>query len=452
MLSIVEAQDEAARLLAHHQHERQSLDLIHAYWLGRQSLPMVPDGVPEDVRRLAQISRVNMLGLVISVLAQSLFVDGYRADPERSDENAPAWKTWQANRMDAHQTGIHRATLAYGWSYVTVLPGEPVPVIRGLSPRSMIARYSERSVDWPEMALEVARSQWEPTIYRLYDAECVYTLAERESKLEFVRVEYHRLGVCPVVRFSNVDPLNEPPVGAQAWFRGRWHYAAMPTGGEIEPLMSLQDQIDITTFNLLVAQHYQSFRQRYVLGWTDKKERVRAMGASKLWAFPDAETKVGEFGEVNLEGYLKSRDATTEEIGIVSQTPGHELTGKLVNLSAEALAAANSSKDRKDAEKKKLLGESHEQVFFLSSRAADEDDTTESAEVRWADTEARSFAATVDALGKAAQMLEVPVEELWERIPGVTQQDLARWRAERAASQLLKAAAGDARDDVGIAA
>lgn len=52
----------------------------------------------------------------------------------------------------------------------------------------------------------------------------------------------------------------------------------------------------------------------------------------------------------------------------------------------------------------------------------------------WRDTEARSLSTTVDALGKLAQMLNVPVEELWERVPGVTKTDVDRWRkaAERA--------------------
>ncbi len=50
------------------------------------------------------------------------------------------------------------------------------------------------------------------------------------------------------------------------------------------------------------------------------------------------------------------------------------------------------------------------------------------AQVRWRDTESRALSATVDALGKMAAMLGVPVQELWEKIPGVTQQDVERWK------------------------
>jgi hypothetical protein len=51
-----------------------------------------------------------------------------------------------------------------------------------------------------------------------------------------------------------------------------------------------------------------------------------------------------------------------------------------------------------------------------------------SAQVVWRDTEARSLAQTVDALGKLVQMLGVPPEVLWEKIPGVTQTDVKRWQ------------------------
>jgi hypothetical protein len=52
----------------------------------------------------------------------------------------------------------------------------------------------------------------------------------------------------------------------------------------------------------------------------------------------------------------------------------------------------------------------------------------ENAQVVWRETSARSFAATIDGLGKAATMLGIPADELWERIPGVSQQDVERWR------------------------
>ena len=52
-------------------------------------------------------------------------------------------------------------------------------------------------------------------------------------------------------------------------------------------------------------------------------------------------------------------------------------------------------------------------------------DTGIQAQVRWADTEGRAFAATVDALVKMHQ-IGVPMPLILERFPGFTQQDVER--------------------------
>jgi hypothetical protein len=267
--------------------------------------------------------------------------------------------------------------------------------------------------------------------YRLFDDEAVYFLADETDTMRLGPLALsedvvlqgaveHGMGVCPIVRFRNHEDLDEDSCLL----------------GEIEPLIPLQDQIDATTFGLMVAQHFQAFKQRYIIGWLGSEEQSQATAASRLWSFEDPDVKVGEFNEVNLGGYLDSRTATTELLATLSQTPPHHLLGKLVNLSAEALAAAESGQRRKIAERETTWGESWEQVLRL---AADVEgvEVGDAAEVRWRDTEARSLAQVVDALGKLTQMLGVPAQELWERVPGVSQQDVERWKATAMSSDSL---------------
>ena len=193
----------------------------------------------------------------------------------------------------------------------------------------------------------------------------------------------------------------------------------------------MQDQIDLTTFGLQIAQHYGAFRQRYIIGWVAETETDKLnVSASQVMTFdgePDA-MKIGEFEQTNLDGYIKSREASLRHAATLSQTPVHELIGELVNLSAEALAAAEAGKDRKVEERQALAGESHEQTMWLVGQYIGVD-VPDDAQVVWRDTSARAFAATVDALGKLTQMLKIPPQELWERVPGATRQDVDRWRA-----------------------
>lgn len=422
MLSEAEAVTVGHELMAIHEAEDEMLEQVHAYWRGDQPLPIPPNGVPVDVRRLAQMSRVNMCKLVIDVLAQSLFVDGFRQP--RTADNAPVWEAWQANKLDASQTGVHRAALAYGTSYTVVSAGDPHAVIRGLSPRKLTALYDEDDDTWPVFALECRKSHE----YRIYDDEAVYLLSRdkdapkpegAEHGLRFSGASPHDFGVTPVVRFRNTMDCDGEHLG------------------EISDLVPLQNQLDLTTFELLVAQHFQSFRQRYVLGWTSDDEATTAKAAaSRLWTFDDPDVKVGEFGEVDLGGYLDSRAATIENLATISQTPPHHVLGKLVNLSAEALAAAEAGQRRKIDERKTLFGESWEQTLALVA-IAEGLAFDDGSQVVWRDTEARALASTVDALGKMVQMLGLPPEVVWERIPGFTQQDVETAKALAASSDSI---------------
>lgn len=418
--------DTAQTLLKLREAEQPRLAKISAYMRGDASSVYVPKGARQEYRWLLKRAKVNILPLVVTVVAQALYVDGYR--PAESDENADAWKIWQLNRMDARQHGLHRAALGYGVGYGVVLPGDPLPVIKARSPRRLTAFYADPVDDeWPEYAIEeMVRNTIKGKIrsVQLYDDTRRYLLegeAKNGGKLRLVKTEEHKLQVCPVVRYVNGEDLDGDGC----------------VRGEVEPLIEMQDQLNSTTFNLLMAQQYSAFRQRWVTGMAPPLDEngspIEPFNAAvnRLWVAEDHETKFGEFGQTDLSGYLKSVEETIRHIATISQTPPHHLLGQMANLSAEALAAAESGLQRKISERKSSFGEAHEQLLRLASLAAGDKRGWEdvSAQVVWRDTEARALASTVDALGKLTQMLGVPAQELWERVPGVTQTDVTRWKA-----------------------
>jgi hypothetical protein len=432
-LTASEAIDVAKGVLKLRQGEQRRLDKIAAYTRGQQASVYVPKGARQEYRWLIKRSKVNILPLVITVVAQALFVEGYR--PDKADTDAKTWEIWQANRLDRRQHGLHRAALKYGAAYTIVLPGDPVPVIRPVSPRRLTAVYEDPVDDeWPLYALEEVVQNL-PTgrkrLVKLYDGNHRYTLEGKASggglTLTEDGVYEHGLGVCPVVRFLDEDDLDGELCG------------------EVEPLYDLQDQLNMTTFGLLMAQQYAAFRQRWVTGMVVQEDENGSpvepfnSSVSRLWVGEDSDIKFGEFGQTSLDGYLDSREATIRHAATISQTPPHNLLGQMINLSAEALAAAESGLQRKVGERKSTFGESWEQTLRLAGKAAGDTAAWEdtSSQMVWRDIEARSLAQTVDALGKLAQMLNVPVQELWERIPGITQTDVRRWKAT--------AAAGDAK-------
>jgi hypothetical protein len=455
--------DAAQMLLGVQEKERFELDVLRRYATGKQALPLViPQDAPREVHEMARISRINLIAIVINSLVESLFVDNLRVTvggepgqpPEPGGEvtpsepeqvTAPIWNTWQTNKLDRGQSGLYRAVFTYGYAYMVITAGTPVPVIRPMSPRTMTAMYGN-DPDWPVLALERRRR---PNTFRLYDEVNVYELGYDPEKKRFalLATAEHGSPYCPVVRYRDVEDLDldDEPIPQQvARFGTRGDNMTDMVAGQVAPLMTLQDQSDVTTFALKSAEWYSAFRQRWVVGWTPGSpgDKVKS-AASQMWTFdadPD-EIRIGEFGQTTLDGFLASRKDVARFAASLSQTPVHELIGDLVNMSAEALAAAEAGRDRKVDERKTGLGESHEQL----ARAAGDlqgVEVPEDFEVVWRDTSARAFGAMVDGLGKLAAQLQIPPEALWERIPGTTLQDVRRWKTLRAEGDSMSALTG----------
>lgn len=443
-------------LLDVQEKERFDLDVLRRYATGKQAMPLViPTDAPREVHEMARISRINLISIVINSLVESLFVDNLRvtvdaeagegAPVEPEQITAPIWETWQTNRLDRAQSGLYRAVFTYGYAYMVLTKGTPTPVIRPMSPRTMTALYGD-DPDWPVLALERRRQR---DTFRLYDETLVYTLGYDPVKKRFALLGQaeHGSPYCPVVRYRDVEDLDldDEPISEQvARFGTRGNNMTDMVAGQVAPLMTLQDQSDVTTFALKSAEWYSAFRQRWIIGWTPASptDKVKS-AASQLWTFdddPDA-VKLGEFSQTALDGYLASRKDTARFAASLSQTPVHELIGDLVNLSAEALAAAEAGRDRKVDERKTGLGESHEQLA-VAAGALQGVEVPNDLEVVWRDTSAQAFGALVDGLGKLAAQLQVPPEALWERIPGATLQDVRRWKTMRAEGDSMDALTG----------
>lgn len=411
------------------------LGKVRRYLSGDHDMPYMPHGAKAEYRHLAKQSITNWTPLLSDTYAKGLFVDGYR--PASAAENATPWTYWQENGLDARQSIAHRGALDYGTSYALILPGtvqsRRVPYWRPLSPLRTAAWYRDDDDEFPELALRRRGTTVDGTeLIELFDRTSVYTFAKpKNGSFTLSRADEHGLGVTPFVRFR--DRLDGEAVGI------------------IRPHFTLQNRVNEIVFSTLIALQYASFRQRWATGLAvpedDDGNPVEPFSAAvdRLWVSDDPAARFGDFAQTELSGHMAAYESTVRTLAAVAQISPNILTGDLVNLSADALAQMESSTQRKMGEYETLFGEAWESGFRLAAVAAGDTaaalDT--SAQVRWRDTEARSMSQTVDALGKIAQMLQVPVEALWEKIPGVTDQDVQRWRTLRESTDVLGALVGD---------
>jgi hypothetical protein len=480
-----------SRIIRMREAEQHRLHKVARYMHGHHDSVYTPHGAKTEYKWLRDRSVVNFMPLVVSVVSQNLHVDGYRPTPDsgitddmtavfrqvtqaldggdvdaaktavqqaqaghlqqqvkQKDDQEP-WQIMMANRVDSRQHGLHRSIAKYGLSYMIVLPGsftdeyddqpKSMPLVRPVSPRRMTALYEDDIDDeWPIFAVEELikndqQGKQQRLVY-LYDDENRYALISNAADVEFRWVNdgdlvvpngigpvmSHGLGVCPVVRFLHEIDLD----------------GELDVSGEVEPLMPIQDQINTTTFNTLMAGQYSAFRQRWATGMVPADEDGREQapfraGVDRLWVAESTDTKFGEFSPTPLADYIADREAAIRHMATISQVPPYHLLGLVANLSAEALAAARDGLDRKIEELQGVLSDPWKQTIRLACLAkGDQKNWADmNGEVIWRDTSARAFAATVDALGKLSQMLGVPATELWNKIPGVSAEEVSRWQA-----------------------
>ncbi len=418
---------------------RPRIQLLSRYYEGDHPLPLTIEPVRADFTRLLRASRANWTGLIVDAVAERLHVEGFRlpvppeemqGDPFEADEDAHA--IWQANQLDAEAELVHIEALVCEESYVTVWanPSERYPLITPEHPSQMVVETGRSDRRELAAVLKCWTDDWTGEEWAtLYLPDSIHKWKRRGSYGgrwdEREEVMVNPLGQVPVVAFRNRPRLL--------------------TGGrsEIADVLDIQDRINKTLFDRLMASETSSFRQRWVTGMeipTDPETNAPIQpfkpAVERLWMAEDPETRFGEFDSTDLAPYIKSVESDVNAMAAITRTPPHYLLGAMVNVSGDALKAAESGLSSKAASRTRHFGEAWEQVMRLAFRVLDDPraDVLDS-QVIWADVETRTEGERVDALTKM-KTLGVPNEALWERW-GASPQEIARWRQGRVADVLV---------------
>lgn len=433
------------RLQPLHLIESARVDALNLWISGRGDDIPLPRKANKEHQALEAISHTPLLGLVVTNTAQALYADGYRNPDQAAD--AAGWRTWQANDLGFRQSAIHRAGLGHGLAYATVLPGAdaegPRSVIRGVSARKMLTVYADPAEDdWPMFALrrEVSGSR---LMWRLYDEERIYYLSTGASgadEVEFIEWREHGAGVCPVVRYSNLLDLDGN------------------VQSDIEELIPLANRYNKTTYDRMLTQHFNSWKVRTIAGLSEfaedevtaERKKIKLAQDDMLIA-EDSDTKFGTLDESPLKPFVEAAAADLDTLSAVAQVPSTALSGKVANLSADAIAELRAGLVQKVFERQQAFGKAHAQALRLAYRLETGEEGDVAAEMQWRDMQPRTMAQVVDALGKAVTMLEIPASAVWHLIPGVSKTDVDDWRSEadvvasRNARQAIAQAAAAAR-------
>lgn len=436
------------------------LNTLRKYAEGKAPLPHVPGVDPLEVIEWMHDARTNWTSLVIDSPSERLGVDGFRfGTPAGDDEDTGAGpdaaskaadedanRIWQENSMDADSDLVHYGALSQRRAFVLVERGnDGRPVLTHETPRQVAVEHAQGNRRRLAAGLKLWRDDWTgATKATLWTPESIYDFTTKTSAPAFSArvatlrqwdasttpnardgVRPNALGVVPLVPF--VNRRNRRPEGF----------------AEHEDVLSVQNRINLSLINLIAAMKYGAFRQRYAAGLqvdedpiTGKPIQPFQLDIRKLWTTDDPEVRFGEFSATDLRPYIAAVESAVQDLAAISRTPPHYLLGQVVNVSGDALKAAETGLVSKVRDRQRAFGESWENVMRLSFRVLGDETraTAWSAETVWRDPESRSISELADAAVKK-KAADVPWRQRMQDM-GYTPAEISRMEIDRAADSM----------------
>ena len=165
-----------------------------------------------------------------------------------------------------------------------------------------------------------------------------------------------------------------------------------------------------SVMDMMIAMEFASFKQRYVIGLEIEIDEdtgeprdpvAKNYGVDRLLAFPDIETKVGEFGSTDLDQFLRVTDKFWTSVAKISGTPLHYFfitTGDFP--SGNAMRAAEGKFVNKISDRQEDYGEQWSDVLKFASKVAGDDVDEEEVDTNWLDAAQPSDAEIADTAVK----------------------------------------------------
>ncbi|WP_329168284.1 phage portal protein [Streptomyces sp. NBC_01267] len=436
------------------------LDTLTRYAEGKPPLPHVPGIDPTEVAAWMKDARTNWASLVLDSTTERLGVDGFRfggtdgaGDSVKADDDAN--RIWRENHMRADSGLVHYGAISQRRAFVLIERGpDGRPVLTHETPRQVAVEHEQGSRRNLAAGLKLWRDDWTgDTRATLWTPTDIYEFATKSQAPVFAGDAATLRSWDAMALPNNTDGrapnlLGDVPLVPFVNRRNR-----RPEGfAEHEDVLSIQNRINLSLINLVAAMRYGAFRQRYAAGLevdedpiTGKAIQPFQLDIRKLWTTDNPEVRFGEFAATDLAPYVRAVTAAVQDLAAISRTPPHYLIGAVVNVSGDALKAAETGLVAKVKDRQTELGEGWEGVMRLAFRVLGDEEKANAYDLEtvWRDPESRTVSELADAAVKK-QAAGVPWRQRMEDM-GYTPTQIARMEIDRAADALNADVATDAQ-------
>lgn len=364
-------------------------------------------------------------------------------------------RVWRSNDCDAGASEAFVLSLTCGRSFASVWGGdaEDTPTVTFERPDQCIVEYGDRGQRitgmrlWRDDKLEYATVDDGKYLWKFQR-----NAAMRDGRLRsgLVVPSMAPGGWTPrevaTEPWPLPNPLHEPAIVELA------NHSLLDRDNpmsDIDGVIAMQDAINLIWAYLMNALDYASLPQRVVTGADIPKIPVLgdngevvghrpleldALIKERILWVPGQNAKIAEWSVASLDVFSAVIERAVEHIAAQTRTPPHYLIGKVANLSAEALTAAETGLVAKTRERTTYLSPGLRSVYRLIALAMGDEKKAQavrSGTVVWDDFQYRALGQKVDALTKLHTM-GFPFEWIAEQY-GLTPLEVERVVRMRAA-------------------
>lgn len=326
------------------------------YYDGKHDLAFATEKFQNTFGSLFREFALNLCPVICDAVRDKLHVTGFSTEDAGTSSRADAVSSaaravWQRNRMHTRAGEIHKQALKCGDAYMIVWPDEVG--------RSML--YPNRAANCTIVYEDDSpgRVRWAAKYWRMADkfirlnlfypdriekyistTECDGSLPDANGFQPFADIETQgrRDGTTTIVRgsappsprlrVSASDSVIPNPYGVVPVF----HFAnnadiGLPGRSELDAAIPIQDGLNKSVLDMLVAMEYSAYRQRWAAGIEieyDSDGKVVApftAGIDHLWISENPNAKFGDFEAAQLDQFLKVKDGFRVDMAAVTGTP-----------------------------------------------------------------------------------------------------------------------------------
>ncbi len=355
------------------------------YYNGEHDLAFATEKFQSTFGMLFREFALNLCPIVCDAVRDKLRVTGFSLEADEGENEIPAVdpeakpdeityaarRIWRQNRMGSRSGEVHKEALRSGDAYVIVWPDAAgKAVIYPNRARSMAVIYDDEEPGrialaakcWPTADKLVRLNIFYPDRIEKYVSRNTSegTMPDAGDFVPFQvnggkSIVPNPYGVIPVFHFANNADLGH---------EGR---------SELEPAFAIQDGLNKSVLDMLVAMEFAAFRQRWVAGieiTRDEDGSVTtpfAAGVDHIWIAENSDAKFGDFAGSDLVQFLKVKDSFRLDIASVTGTPLHYFMQNTTGLpSGESLKKAETRFLAKVRDRQGSFGQAWADVVALA--------------------------------------------------------------------------------------